>query len=308
MQLSGANRIGVIVNPRAGRAPAARQWRPLVPGAAVVETALPAAIRPALEEFREAGIKLLVVAGGDGTLSKCLTAAQQIWGDADLPAVLPAPCGTINMVVRQLGWHQPGNKIANWLCSACDTGHPIRLRSVRTLRAQDGSLGFTAGFGVPARFLQAYADAGPGRVNAVRQLARFSLSGVQGGRAAKALFAPLGLRWGESAPDQRAVWTVGLIMRIDALPLGFRVTPGASRDEQLHLLAGAPSALQVLRALPALRHGGSLRQSGLARSRHRQLNLVFDEPTAWMMDGELYPPVRQLKLSDGPLLQLAVPA
>lgn len=307
MQASGPAKlgeIGVIVNPQAGKAPLATVWRRALPNAQVVETADHNSLGGAIAAMHKRRVTLLVSVGGDGTLSQVLTAACKVWAPEQLPAVLPVAAGTMNMVARQLGWGQSPAAVAEALARL---GPAVPTRAVRSLASNTGQIGFTAGFGVPERFLQAYSARGPGIAGAITQLARFGTSGLLGGAAAKQLFAPISLRWGESVADEHAHWTVALVTRIDALPLGFQVAPGASADTQLHLLSGAPTARQVLRLLPALYRGGALAGASLARHRLQAFKVVFERPTAWMMDGELLPPTSALKLSDGPLLRVPRP-
>lgn len=304
MQANGAaklNDIGVIVNPRAGKKPAAATWRQALPGAQVAETAGHASLGAVIGQMHERGIKLLVSVGGDGTFSQVLTAACKAWKPQRRPAVLPVAAGTMNMIAMQLGWGQAPADTAAWLAQA---GPSVSTRAVRSLVSDSGQVGFTAGVGVPVRFLQAYSAGGPSKTRAIRQLARFGASALLGGGAAEQLFAPISLQWGEAEADNVAHWTVALVTRIDALPLGFRVAPGASTEPQLHVLCGAPSARQVVRLLPALHRGAALSGTPLQRRRVDRLHLAFDQPTAWMMDGELLPPVTALTLSDGPLLQV----
>lgn len=295
------------MNPHAGQAPTARRWRAWLPGAQVIETPTIDALMDAVRVLHAADIRLLVSVGGDGSLSRLLSVATRVWGGPRLPMILPAAAGSMNMVARQVGWGRRCVRAAAWVAAQSRAAAPPRVHHVRTLVSGDGTVGLTAGFGAPVRFLASYGAGRPGTRRALAQLAHHAWAGALGRDAADRLLAPLRLRWGEHAPTQPAVWSVGLIMRIDALPLRFRVAPGAQGDTAMHLLSGAPTAGQLVRLLPRLFRGADLPAGALRRHRVGALHLAFDEPTSWMLDGEVYPPAAALRLSDGPVLRIPRP-
>lgn len=310
MQLADASRIGVIVNPRAGRAPAAAAWRAMLPGAHVAATDTNQALTSVLHAMQAEGVGLLVSVGGDGTLSNVLTAAHATWRSADaaeLPAVVPVAAGTMNMMARQTGWSMRPARAGRWLANVCRQQRPLSVMARRSLLCGGKQVGFVAGFGMPARFLSAYGAGTGGVASALGHLSRFAISGVMQRGENKGLFAPIRLRWGTEQATTSATWNLGLVTRLNALPLNFRVAPGAADDALLHLLCGEPTAVQLLRELPNLYRGKVADNLAVQSQRVPALHVAFDQPTPWMLDGDVFAPVSVLTLTDGPAFRFVVP-
>lgn len=271
----------------------------------VVETANLAELPQALEELRQAGVSSLVPFGGDGTLSRVLSAAVQVWG-GELPQLIALRAGTMNMVAAHLGMprEEPGRQL-QWMLR-----HPQRLQICqrRAMLSDQGDAGFTFGFGAPVRFLEHY-DAG-GTTAAVSLIARAALSlrRPYDGVAAR-MFEPLEVTWtGAEGPIRQDRLRVFLAMTIDHLPLGFRVAPGAGDDGQaMHLIHGNASPAFIVRHLHRFHAGETVTGPDLHRTRETSLDFTFAQPTAWMMDGELHAPCKHLCLELGPKVHFAVP-
>jgi hypothetical protein len=100
-------RIGVLSNLRAGRRelPVARVWRVLRGRQDILhlETSSGHLVAEALERFAEAGVEILVVNGGDGTvqhvLTELLSSEERPW----LPWIAPIAGGRTNMIALELG-------------------------------------------------------------------------------------------------------------------------------------------------------------------------------------------------------------
>ena len=100
--------IGVVVNPYARgnkRKPnrAGRLQTLLGEDGLVVATRNFDELDATLRRFREIGIDILAVCGGDGSFYHVVTRALTIWGDDKLPLLLPLRGGTINNLARTIG-------------------------------------------------------------------------------------------------------------------------------------------------------------------------------------------------------------
>ncbi len=75
-----------------------------------------------LREMAARGIELLVISGGDGTVSRTLTAmfAHRIWDPPPPVAILPR--GTANMTAADIGLRNPGPRGLATLLAAVDAG------------------------------------------------------------------------------------------------------------------------------------------------------------------------------------------
>ena len=147
-------RLGVLRNPRA----TGNRGRPapaLPPGTVLAETGAPEETAAALAGLRRAGVDVVVVDGGDGTVR---AAATHLAGPADdaAPPLAILPHGNTNLVARKLGW----------LAGAADlhalAAAPASTLAARVTRAAVFRLHFADGRPPPAGFIAgwgAYATA-----------------------------------------------------------------------------------------------------------------------------------------------------
>jgi hypothetical protein len=118
-------RIGLIINPRSH----ANKSRPLDLAAAQarhpeLRAAAPAdlsALRETLVDFAEAGVDLLIVCGGDGTLRDVLSAFPPAYA-ATPPELAILSAGNTNLAARVLGSAGSGDAALDRLLRAADAG------------------------------------------------------------------------------------------------------------------------------------------------------------------------------------------
>lgn len=88
-----------------------------------------AELNKTLAEMRDAGIRRLIINGGDGTVREVLSRAPEIWADAPLPDYIIAPSGNTNLIARKVGGAKGRDLRA--LCKAPDA--KLRRRSLQLL-------------------------------------------------------------------------------------------------------------------------------------------------------------------------------
>lgn len=104
------------------------------------------------EVFKEKGIEILAINGGDGTISRTLTAFIRTYGSTPLPKVLILRGGTINMLADNLGIRGTPEEILVRMLE-CQSGlRPKEVESLATLSI-GGQYGFLFGNGLVARYL-----------------------------------------------------------------------------------------------------------------------------------------------------------
>ena len=140
-------KIGLLSNLRAGRS-APRTARLLnflkgFPEVASVETTAAAAVPEALGELARQDIEILIINGGDGTLTHTLTEilGNRAFGDR-VPTIAPLRGGRTNMSACDLGAHKDPVRGLDEIIRAVKTGRiEERLSTRRVLRVQQGPLG-----------------------------------------------------------------------------------------------------------------------------------------------------------------------
>lgn len=296
--------IGIVMNPHAGsrklrRWSTARLREYLGEEARIVETTSLDEIPQALLELRQQNIDTLVPFGGDGTISRVLAAALQIWGDA-LPRFAVVRAGTINMIANDLA--MPRVDPAQSLRSLLRNGAG-REQQRRSMRTACGHAGFTFGFGAPVKFLQHYD--GSGLPGAARLIAKAAISLPKTDGIAAQMFEPVDVNWTDAQGEHcETSVRLFLAMTIDELSLGFRVAPGAAADsDHMHLIHGRFSAAFVLRNLHRFHRGDKVTGPDMSRQSTTAVGFSFPRPSAWMMDGEVHEAVESLRLELGPMLR-----
>lgn len=100
-RMSGLPTVGVIYNPRSHRNKGQDLASDPAPHVFVAQPGARDQLPVALERFKQRGIDLLVINGGDGTVRDALTAGHAIFGE-DWPAVAVLPKGKTNALTVDL--------------------------------------------------------------------------------------------------------------------------------------------------------------------------------------------------------------
>lgn len=310
--------IGIVNNPRAARnrrhpETGARLGRLLGDQGLVRDAATPEALADALAAFRAAGVDTLAVNGGDGTCHVVLSAAVDAWGGAPLPRLLVLRGGTMNTLASNHGLRGDPEAILAAELARRQAGAPPTLVARDLLRVEaDGTPprhGFLFGTGVTVTFLARYYAGG--RTSPLRAwllLARAAGSALVGGGLGRSLVRREPLRIasdGEEWPDQAYLTLVA--GTVPSLGLGFRALARADEQPGFFHAVGVHGALaQVVRLLPRVHRGAPWRRRAALDVVARQLS-VEGEAVRFMVDGDLYPAARAIRVSTGPGVEVLVP-
>jgi len=311
--------IGIVNNPRSRRnlrAPdTARRLRELLgPDGEVVDASTPEELGRAVELFRSAGIEVLGVNGGDGTLHVVLSAFAEAWGVEQLPRVAILRGGSMNTVADALGLRGDPESFLRAVLDGHRAGRPWRTveRDLLAVHAAGAPVrhGFLFGTGIFVTFLDAYYRVKrPTALAAAGTFLRAVASSVFGGPLAEELARrdPFVVRSdGEEWPDERYLTVAaGSVSEI-----GFGFRPFGRCDEQpgfFHAVGVTGSALQLAAWLPAMWLGRPWRRSLAFDAVARDLQLEAPRPFRYMMDGDLYEAPGQLRLVTGPSVRVIVP-
>lgn len=106
-------------------------------------------------QFKEQEISILAINGGDGTISRTLTAFIKIYGAQPLPKVALLRGGTINVIALNLGIKGSPDQILASLVEAYSAGEALPTTLLSTLQIGD-TYGFLFGTGAAFDFLKEY--------------------------------------------------------------------------------------------------------------------------------------------------------
>jgi len=310
--------IGIVNNPRSARnrrhpGTGAALARLLGDRGLVADASTPDELARALESFRAAGIDTLGVNGGDGTNHYVLTAAAAAWGATPLPPLLVLRGGTMNTLAANHGLRgDPASILAAHL-GDLGRGGPLAAVDRDLLRVTGEGLpptcGFIFGTGVAVAFLEAYYRAThPSALSASWLVLRAAASALVNGPLARALTRREPLRIavdGDDWPD--ASYLTLVAGTVPSMGLGFKAL--ARCDEQpgfFHAVGVHGTLVQVARLLPRVHRGAPWRRRAAQDAVARSLT-VEGEAIRFTVDGDLYGPVRELRLETGAALRILQP-
>jgi len=280
-------------------------------GARLHETHTLDALERVAREAATRGTDVVVLAGGDGSHMGGLSALTRAFGGA-LPLVALAPGGTVCTVARNLGMRGRAHVWAERVMrAACAGGGRIEEHS--TLRVRDDAggdrVGFIVGAGLVARFFEEYyRGEAQGLLPAAGIAARVFAGSLVGSAFASRVLAPADctLEVDGVAHAARA-WSLVLVSVVPDVGLHVRATYRARQARgSFHVVAsGLPPrslAFQAPRVLMGRAMRGEPRVDAVASS----LRVVFEQPAAYVMDGDVMR-AREVLVEPGPTLRLIVP-
>ncbi len=264
------------------------------------------------EEFRDRGIEVMAVNGGDGTLHLALTAFVHVYGEGgDLPAVMSLRGGTMNTMSNSLKIKGKTTTILERAVKRFKEGGEFHERDQHLIRVNE-KYGFMSGAGYISNFLDAYySGSSTGPWQAAKLLGRAAGSAVARTSFIKQIFTPVEAKVELEGQDlDGSEYTVILACTIRELGLGFTPTPRAyDKPGHFHLIAADIKPSQVVPKLPAVWLGRDLKHPAIKHS--GTASKVVVTPLAgkmrWMIDGEMYDTDEPLRYSTGPVIKVIEP-
>jgi diacylglycerol kinase family enzyme len=262
----------------------------------------------AAEEFKAAGIDVLGINGGDGTIHVTITAFAQVYGETPLPKIAILPGGTLNTIAAGIGIRGKAPEMLYEVIDRYHQGEELRVVERNVLKIGD-KFGFIFGNGLIANFLEAYYATGkPSPVMGAKVLGRAIASAMLRTRFIKHLFR----RWigrvtvdGETWAREDFATVTGAT--VSEIGLGFAPYYRCEEKPGHFALVGIHTTpLGVVMELPRIHRGQAMRRDKCINQVARKVVLEANEPWAYTIDGDLYQGARELVLETGPRLQLVV--
>jgi diacylglycerol kinase family enzyme len=296
------SRIGLITNPNSGpKADAARvdaldamAARHLIP---VARTHSRADIAGALQSFARAGVEVVAIHGGDGTVDAVLTEIRNNDLFAEEPVLALIPGGTTNMTHADVGLRREGPAALGHLAAACFDGVPrrwVRERRPIAVSRRDANAPFYGFFFATAaipRVIRAtrerlHARGFTGRSSSAVALL-WSLYRLVAGRVDRdPILHPDPLRVAIDDGSARSANAVVLLATtLDRLVLGLRPAPPAGRIGVAALLH--PYS-RLWRRLPGFLRGRGRGALGEDLGRATAADLHLELGCDYTVDGELF--------------------
>jgi hypothetical protein len=311
--------IGIVNNPRSRRnrrrpGLARRLREQLGDDGELADATTPDELARAVERFRDAGVDVVAVNGGDGTGHFVVTALARAFGAAPLPRLLLLRGGTMNTVARGHGIGGGPESILREVLIRRRHGFPLRTaaRDVLRVSADDGGearYGFIFGTGAVVTFLEAYYGTGrPSAATAALLVARGISSALAGGPFAEALTRRAPLR----VTTDGCEWEDGSYLAVAAgstpdAGFGFRAFHRCGEQPGFFHAVGVTGTVgQLARSLPRIRLGRPWRRRVAQDEVARELVIEGDAPR-FTVDGDLYGAARTVRVETGPPVEIVLP-
>ena len=311
-------RIGIISNAnsranRLGKGDCQRFSRTLGTRGAVTATASLAELEPTIERYRQAGIEILGIHGGDGTIHHTLTAAIRVYGARPLPRLAILRGGTMNTVASGLDIRGPrgaAHELLTHLVRCVDAGIAPRTTRRRVVKIGE-RYGLIFGNGVMYQFAKAYYDQGrPHRWSGAQLLSRAVLSALIGGPLARLLLRPFTARVTiDGAPWQHDRFLTIAVASVPEAGYGFTPLPQAVDGLDRLAVTGIHTSPRGLVAeLPRMYLRTRLHPARCTTTTARHLTITSDAPLGYTIDGDLYLDGPRMEISAGPEVQFVLPS
>lgn len=338
-------RVGVITNPNSAQNRRAPRRVDLLRAALggmgeVVQTHHVDEVPAAVERLVDAGVDVLVADGGDGAVHWLLAALRpRLEAGEPTPALMPTNAGTINFLCGKIGLKGAPDDIIRRLIVAIRDGAPLTRFELDSLRLSGVSgpeaerpgepwvaLGFASALvGVGQRFFDKFyamdiehpvgVVSVTGAVLASQAIAQSPLRHLPLPATIKAYGAPV------FEPTEARVWLDGVRVSgrtFTAINVGsidiniggvYRFFHEAAAPGVLHVQVGEPTFGEVVRNLPRMMAGQTLRFARYVERPANRLRIEVDEPFAIdpVVDGELFYGLSSVEVAPGPQVAFVRP-
>lgn len=264
-------------------------------------------LQKASEAVVHADPDLIVLWGGDGTITATISALIKAYQKRPLPPVCLLPGGTMNVVARALNPESDPVAVLESLLKLFYQSAPLPLLR-RTLLRHEEQYGFLFGIGLLANFLEAlYEGDRAGTFRSAYVLGRACVEALWGGGLIPKLFQPFEAKVtvnGKLWPQTR--WVNVSAGGTEALGLGFKpYIRCAEKEGFVHLIGHDLTPMKVLRELPGIHRGLGMKEVQQDITNH--FVIEASRPMVYSLEGELYEAKERFEVKSGPTLQLVVP-
>ncbi len=242
------------------------------------------------ERFRKSQIEILAINGGDGTISRTLTAFMKAYGDQPLPKVALLRGGTMNVLASNLKIRGSSPKILFRLCEAYSSDAPLPTETLSTLEVE-GHYGFLFADGVACNVLEEFYKNKTGKIGVCWLIAKLVFSTLIRGSLFRRLLKRQAIEVStESTSTRTSESCTVMAATIERMPFGFKLFPEARQHKnQMHFFDIFCDPNKVLVRLPWLllqNKVGNYRDKVSAQC--ESLTIKSVSSYTYSLDGELH--------------------
>ncbi|MBI2603844.1 MAG: hypothetical protein HYW48_12395 [Deltaproteobacteria bacterium] len=267
-------------------------------------------LRKVAKRFSEQKIDTLAINGGDGTISRTITAFIHEYGNEKLPDIAVLRGGTVNVLADNLNIKGSPEQILYRLVEAHSLPSYLGITELSTLKV-NSHYGFIYGNATSYRFLEAFYMRKTNQLGVLLLLARVILSSIYGGNLFRKtiISEPVTLESDNSALIS-LVAPFLFCSTVEFLPLKIRMFSQAQKNpDKFQCLAILVPPRKVPLRLPEFALNLSSTKKHKTEFLTNKLVITADSPSAaaYTLDGELFTPQdRNVEISLGPRLRFII--
>lgn len=307
--------IGIIVNPKAKgvnkiKTLSAQFEHIIKDRGIVVTTETEAQLYKTVQEFKLRKLKIIGIAGGDGTIMRVLSTIREVYNNEPFPLIALLKGGTINIVAHNLGIEGDPVSILERVLRLYNRyitrGVEIPIRYQKTMLINNKYVCTLFGTGMGgAYFEEYYKGTKPGPIKAALVLGRFFVAGVLRTPYGRQMLG--GVRSKIIVDGRKLPYTKYPIITastLKSLPLGLKIYYRAdSVPDTFHFIATHEDYTQIAIQLPRVLLGKPIMGEKHYDFVCKHVEIKFDEPFPWVIEGDVfYDPVITIKI--GPLFKV----
>lgn len=242
-------------------------------------------------KFKESSVEILAINGGDGTISRTLTAFVKVYGQQLLPKIALLRGGTMNVLASNLGLKGTSASILYRIIEAYSTETPMTTITLASLEIED-HIGFLFADGIGFNILKKFYKHKSNALGALWLVLRISCSTLWRGQLFRELIVsrPISL---EPEPGPKLSHDSLMVMAstIQRIPFRFKLFPkaGSGLTSGLQFLSIYCKPEDILWYLPRYLFN---RREGYSKSMVNfvceRLSIYYNENYTYTVDGELF--------------------
>lgn len=267
-------------------------------------------VRELAHEFKERGVEILGISGGDGTNHKTLSTFLDVYGDQPLPKIAFLRGGTMNNMANQLNIRGTPERILSNLIIKYHQGGEFSETRICMVKV-NGAYGFHFGCGLIARFLNRYQQAkgGPTPASGLALLVQASFSALINGRFAQHLCERFDCKItvdGKVQPFKNYMMVFAGTM--ESLGFNFRALYRANSEVgKFQTVAISSTPRQLISIIPYTLLAKPVRSENVCDEMGSVVEFEFDQPMVYTVDGDFSDaPTQKVVVESGPLLNCIV--
>jgi diacylglycerol kinase (ATP) len=260
------------------------------------------------KRFKEQNIEILAINGGDGTISRTISAFIKTYEGSPLPKIALLRGGTMNVVAQNLGIRGSPDKILASLVELYSTGEPLKVQTLSTIKIEN-NYGFLFGTGVAAQFLVEYYKKKTGPLGAFLLCLSVWFSGIFDGvlfkKVIKDQLFRLTSKDFNSIVHNSICFLCSTVKRMPlSYPLFNKINGNVHKFQCVSFTLKPKEAIYKFPLI--LLQGKYASKTQKFEVTLQEIKLSSDNPFNYTLDGELFDPVDSITIQTGPIISFIV--